>query len=408
MKIIHTSDWHLGRLLRDERRDDALSEFLDWLLKTMAEQQCDALLVSGDIFDTTVPSSAAQKLYYSFLARVKSETCCRSVIITGGNHDSPMLLAAPKELLAALNIHVTGRAARNPGDEVVLVKDTDGNAIGIVLAVPFLREGDLHTLSDEETQADRRTRLIEAVRKHYEDVTNAATALYPEYSARLPLIAMGHLFAAGGATGTTERNLYVGSLGDVPDAIFPAAIDYLALGHLHRPQIVAKNPAHRYCGSPVALDFSEAKTDHLVLLVEFTGKTPVVTEIPVPQSDRLIHLEGTADEILAAAKTALTDTRPGLIEAVHTGKLPAPGLESELQALLKGSSIKLIRVADRAITRPTLARKNNVQSVEELTPEKVFELRLDKSNVSTDDPARTKLVLAYSEILHELATAEKE
>ena len=174
VKILHTSDWHLGRLLLGERRDTVFTQFLDWLLTTLNTEQCDALLIAGDIFDSTVPGTSAQKLYYSFLARVRQETACRTVVITGGNHDSPMLLNAPRDLLSAFDIHVVGRATADPANEVVVIRNPDGHPAAVVCAVPFLREGDLSTLSDEETHLDRRQRLIDATANHYRTAEKAA------------------------------------------------------------------------------------------------------------------------------------------------------------------------------------------------------------------------------------------
>ncbi len=408
MKLLHTSDWHLGRLLMNERRDQVFESFLDWLITTMKREACDALLLSGDVFDTTVPGTAAQKLYYSFLARLTRETPCRAVVITGGNHDSPLLLNAPKEILSALNVTVVGRATPDPADEVVLLTHADGTPAAVVCAVPFLRESDLHTLSDEDTQRDRRARLVEAVEKHYRAVTEAALARHPEARDRIPLIAMGHLFAAGGKAGSAERELYVGSLADVPDSVFPEAIDYLALGHLHKPQIVAKNPAHRYSGSPIALDFSESRTEHVVNLVTFEGKTPEVTELPVPAFDRLVQIEGDVATILEKAKEAAADPTPGFLCVEHTGTLPAPELVTLLGDLLAKSSLKLLRLTDRAVRSASLTRSEAAESVDDLTPESAFDLRLEKAQIKSDSEEADQLRLAYRTLLAALAAREAE
>ena len=409
MKILHTSDWHLGRLLLGERRDTVFTQFLDWLLTTLKAEQCDALLIAGDVFDSTVPGTSAQKLYYSFLARVRQETACRTVVITGGNHDSPMLLNAPRDLLSAFDIHVVGRASADPTNEVVVIRNPDGHPAAVVCAVPFLREGDLCTLSDEETHLDRRQRLIDATANHYRTVVDKALEICPAAQDSVPLIAMGHLFAAGSAAGSTERDLYVGALADVPDTVFPEAVDYLALGHLHRPQIVAKNPSHCYSGSPFALDFSESASPHQVNLVEFTGKTPVVTSITVPAFERLLHVAGTADDIIAAVKEALTDPAPGFLDVEHTGNLTAPELLQTLNDLLKDAPLKLLRFIDRAAEKAASLTKHAVNvEIEELTPEKVFELRLEAAKVDENASERVPLINAYQDLLFSLRDAEQE
>jgi exonuclease SbcD len=114
MKILHTSDWHIGRSLYGRKRYDEFSAFLDWLAEFIQTENIDALLVAGDIFDTSMPSNRAQELYYRFLCKV-SASCCRHIVVIAGNHDSPSFLNAPKELLRALNVHVVGSITQNPG-----------------------------------------------------------------------------------------------------------------------------------------------------------------------------------------------------------------------------------------------------------------------------------------------------
>jgi len=123
MKILHTSDWHLGRSLYGKKRYDEFSAFLDWLAETIEEQGIDALLIAGDVFDTSTPSNRAQALYYRFLCRVAT-SCCRHVVVIAGNHDSPSFLNAPRELLRALDVHVVGATTENLEDEVIVLGGT--------------------------------------------------------------------------------------------------------------------------------------------------------------------------------------------------------------------------------------------------------------------------------------------
>ena len=128
MKILHTSDWHIGRLLYGQKRYNEFACFLDWLSILLEEQAIDALIVSGDIFDTTTPSNKAQQLYYRFLCKVAASKCDHVVIIAG-NHDSPTFLNAPKELLLALNVHVVGSITQQTlEEEVIVLKDSSGSA----------------------------------------------------------------------------------------------------------------------------------------------------------------------------------------------------------------------------------------------------------------------------------------
>ncbi len=229
MKFLHTSDWHLGRSLYGRRRYAEFEAFLNWLAQTIEDEAIDALLVAGDVFDTSTPSNQAQELYYRFLCRVAS-SCCRHVVIIAGNHDSPSFINAPKELLRALNVHVVGAMTETLEDEVIILRkdprapqiDAD-NVEALVCAVPYLRDKDI------------------------------------------PIIAMGHLFSAGGKTvdGDGVRELYVGSLAHISADVFPASIDYLALGHLHVPQAIGATEHMRYSGSLLPMGYGEAKQENL-------------------------------------------------------------------------------------------------------------------------------------------------
>ena len=170
MRLLHSSDWHLGRTLCGERRDAAFKAFLDWLLELIDARAIDTLLIAGDIFDSAMPPISAQNQYYEFLAALRTRTACRNVIIVSGNHDSALFLDAPGALLNALNIRVIGRAAENPEDSVVAVTDSKGATEAVVCAVPFLRESDLHTLTDADTLANRTERITESVAGHYRKV----------------------------------------------------------------------------------------------------------------------------------------------------------------------------------------------------------------------------------------------
>ncbi|MDO7711893.1 MAG: exonuclease subunit SbcD, partial [Pseudomonadota bacterium] len=259
MNILHTSDWHIGRSLYGRKRYDEFSAFLDWLVEAIAQQNVDVLLVAGDIFDTTTPSNRAQELYYKFLTRVANSDC-RHIVIIAGNHDSPSFLNAPKSLLRALDVHVIGAICEQPDDEVLVLNDLTGLPELIVCAVPYLRDRDIRSVEAGESIDDKEQKLIDGIRQHYLDVCDLADQKRQTLGSDIPIIAMGHLFTAGGQTidGDGVRELYVGSLAHVTAGIFPESIDYLALGHLHVPQKINDSELKRYSGSPLPMGFGEA------------------------------------------------------------------------------------------------------------------------------------------------------
>lgn len=253
MKILHTSDWHLGRTLYGRKRYTEFAAFLDWLGDTIENEAVDALLVAGDVFDTSTPSNQAQALYYRFLCRIAASSC-RHVVIIAGNHDSPSFLEAPGELLRVLNVYVVGSMSDKLEDEVIVLDDEKGNPQAVVCAVPYLRDREVRSVEPGENQDDKNRKLIAGLKNHYASVCrlaeNRRQELQQDAALTIPLIAMGHLFTAGGKTldGDGVRELYVGNLAHVGGDVFPGCIDYLALGHLHVPQRVGNDERMRYSG----------------------------------------------------------------------------------------------------------------------------------------------------------------
>ena len=274
LTILHTSDWHLGRRLYGRLRYDEFSAFLSWLQDTISAQQVDVLIVAGDIFDTMTPSNKAQALYYEFLGKV-SKSCCQHVVIVAGTHDSPTFLDAPSNVLKFLNVHVVGTACEDLNDEVMVLDDADGTPHCIIAAVPYLRDRDVRSSSAGESAQSKDANVIAGICAHYDEVAKIANAkqaeLLKSHKRHIPIIATGHLFAAGGTTTDDDgvRELYVGSLGKVSADMFSESFDYVALGHLHVPQRVGGRETLRYSGSPIAMGFGEARQQKQILLVQF-------------------------------------------------------------------------------------------------------------------------------------------
>lgn len=408
MRVLHTSDLHLGRALFGVKRDEAFGKFLDWLKATIDEQKVDVLIIAGDVFDSATPSHLAQEQYFKFLGSLINHPTCRHTIVVGGNHDSASLLNAPQNIMARLNIHIVGCACEAPEKEVVILKDQAGTPQAAVLAVPYLRERDVRVSHEHETQSDKEALIVEGTREHYTKVLEAALDELKTLDVdNLPIIATGHLFAAKCAAGDDERNLYVGSLGQIPADVFDERIDYVALGHLHRPQVVGGNPTRRYSGSPLALDFSENHAKKSVLLVDFDGKTPCVTEVPVPAFDRLERVSGTAEEILQKLSALVAENDPLYCEITHSQGAFAPQLAQDCRDIAQGSKVQIVRVVSRAMIDARITSEDQITDVDALTPEEMFELRLSKE-VDLDDDAKTLLRNAHAEILHSYYNPETD
>ncbi len=381
MRVLHTSDWHLGITIGSVDRTQTRQAFLDWLLETIRREQVDMLIVAGDIFDTTTPPHSAQNQYYSFLASL-AQTGCRHAVITAGNHDSPSLINAPAKLLSRFGVHAVGTVG---GQELFAARAADGSLEAVVAAVPYLRERDVFRGAAGQDGKERDKALAMAIGRHYEDLAHQALELMG--GRRVPLIATGHLFVTGAQTDGTVRDLYIGHLGNIPSSIFPRAIDYLALGHLHRPQIIGADPTRAYSGSPLPLDFSEASSAKSVRIIDFDEDCSCRIRVePVPEFDRLASVSGTREEILAQLQLLAGKNQDMLVQVIHTGPAPEPRLAEQVALLAQGTRLTVVRTRDEAVRSAFLQGQavNNV-SVSELTPQDVFSRRLDAAQVCGEE-----------------------
>lgn len=401
MKILHTSDWHLGRKLYGKKRYDEFSSFLNWLINLIEEEKIDALLIAGDIFDTTIPTNKAQELYYEFLYRV-SNSCCRHIVVTSGNHDSPTFLNAPKALLKALNVYVVGHVTQNLEDEIITLYH-EAKAEAIICAVPYLRDKDLRTVESGETIHDKDAKLIQGIKDHYDATVALAEKKRDECEKNIPIIAMGHLFAAGGKTtdGDGVRELYVGSLAHVSGSIFPSSIDYLALGHLHIPQRVGKINHMRYCGSPIAMGFNEAKQDKKVIIVTFDDNvSSTIQEISVPCFQPLAHVSGSLDDIRAKLEQLKQEESNAWLEIEYTGADIVSNLRGIIDEILIDSKMEALKVRNGNIVDQVMMSAQEDENLDDLKPLDIFNRYLDACN--TPEEQRDELIAAHNEIIQSI------
>ena len=326
MRILHTADWHIGHRLYERNRIEEHRQFLEWLLGSIHEHDVDVLVVSGDIFDTALPTSEATSLYYQFLFQLYEESRAQ-VVITAGNHDSPRHLAAPREFLKMGNIHVVGEIESGVEDCVITLPSRDAdkpNEAVAIAAVPYLSERELLSHVSFETEVERVERYREAMRQLYEQ----CVAHMPP---RVPKILMGHLVALGGQETGSERNIQIGGASTVCPGDFPEGIEYVALGHLHRAQSIegADYPI-RYSGSPLPMTFKESEYAKKVCLLDFTMAAGVeLTEIDVPVFKELCRVKGDYDQVMAEAMSG--DWSGKYIEVQLTLDAPRLGIGDEIR-----------------------------------------------------------------------------
>lgn len=343
MRFLHTSDWHLGMRLYGMDRKKEHEHFLQWLLHQIEEQKIEVLLITGDIFDTSNPPQDALQMYYQFLAEVSTLKMCKNVIIIGGNHDSANVLNAPKDLLKALNIHVIGCSTGNIQDEIIPIQ-SEGDIQAVVCAVPFLRDKDLRYFVAGESIEEKEKRLKNAIISHY----NAAYTHIKNHFESVPiLIATGHLFAVGSHTSESEKMIHVGNLGQVETHHFPEAFNYIALGHIHRPQKIGGKEHIRYSGSPIPLSFTELDEHKQIVIADIQPNLkPQFLSVPIPQYRKLIRIKGeihTVKQILS--ELSHQEDEPSLwVEVTVQLQKQELQLNKELKSLVQGKNIDILAI----------------------------------------------------------------
>ena len=410
LRILHTSDWHIGKKLKEHERLEEFKKFFAWLEKIIVDEKIDALIVSGDIFDNRNPSIESQELYYSFLGKIAGKSC-RHVVIISGNHDSAPFIDAPAEIMGRCNVHVIGRAC---GNEVITLKDSDGRIGLIVCAVPFLLEKDVITEKTEESveSVGRDNAFKAGIMKHYYKVTERAKVL--QGGSDVPVLVMGHLFLKSGVTLTEEgeHTLYVGTAITLGTDIFPDDIAYTALGHLHSPQSVGRENI-RYSGSPIAFTFGELDIPKSVSVVDFDGRNFAgVREIPVPVFQIMKRISGDMAEIESKI-TKLSDSDSELnesvwVEVTYTGSEAIRDIRERLDEILKACpNVEVLNIVDdgKYSTASLNTEVSEPQTLADIEPVKMFQSVLDKSKkVAGDEDKKERLMRLYKEILNNIET----
>jgi exonuclease SbcD len=405
MRLLHTSDWHLGQTLHSHDRTWEHQRFLDWLLETLVEHDIDALLVSGDVYDNANPAAATQRMLYRFLAHARQRVPHLNIVLIAGNHDSPGRLEAPAPFLEGFDARVVGVVERDALGAVDVsrllapLRDRHGAVAAWCLAVPFLRVSDVPRL---ETEGDAYT---EGVGELYRQVQEHARACRQPGQA---IVALGHCHMAGGQVSEqSERRIVVGGAEMLSSAMFAADMAYVALGHLHLAQKVGGAEHIRYCGSPLPLSFAEINYPHQVLKAEFNGEHLLeVTAIPVPRAVPLLRVPRIAaplaevEAALAALDFAdvLPEAMPFLEVRVRLDG-PEPSLRARIEAALEGKPVRLARIDTSSARREESTGEvtHSLDDLGQLDPLAIF---TDAYSGKYGEAPPATLLAAFNEILN--------
>ncbi len=412
LRILHTSDWHLGQNFYGNSRAKEHLAFIDWLLQQVVKQQIDAIIVAGDIFDTGTPPSYARELYFDFIVKLHQLNC--PLILLAGNHDSVAMLGESQTLLAKLGAQVIVKASSLAEDNRQIVHITNKNGEqAAVCAIPFIRPRDvIHSKSGQAIQ-DKQQQLQQAIVEHYQTLADEAKQRYGD---DCTIIATGHLTTVGASLSESVRDIYIGTLEAFPANCFPT-VDYIALGHIHRAQTVAKTEHIRYSGSPIPLSFDECQQQKSVNIVEFSqGKLASVQALAVPCFQPMAMLKSDLDSLTEDVEALLQQHQSSLvdnnriwldIELKNSDYLT--DLTKRVAQLVEQYPIDVLLVRRSKTQAQKTWREHDKTTLAELSLPEVFATRLAQEDWQTEqDLARKQRLESLFLAISSVAIADDE
>ncbi len=403
MRILHTSDWHLGQHFFTQSRLEEHRLFLDWLCEQVSEHQVDAVIVAGDVFDTGSPPSYARELYNQCVVRLHQLGC--QLVVLAGNHDSVAVLRESKQLLAYLNTDVITTASDDIDSQIIELKNRQGETGAVLCAVPFLRPRDITTQVEGASSSERQKDLANAIGEHYQRLYSSAVAKRDSIDAELPIIGTGHLTALGVSQSESVRDIYIGTLEGFAANQFPP-FDYLALGHIHRPQNVSKKANFRYSGSPIPLSFDETNTEKSVVLVDCANLC--ATELlPIPKFRPLINLQGDLQQIESLIEELPQADLTAWLSIEVQSNEQYSDIQAKIQSLLEPTDAVVLRIQRQAKSSQASDAPMD-HALDELSPMDVFSKKLDSVLLDEQSDAEKERVQRithqFEQILHEVET----
>ncbi|MEZ9336475.1 exonuclease subunit SbcD [Vibrio splendidus] len=406
MKILHTSDWHFGQNFYNKSRKNEHERFLQWLLEQVTEHDIDAIIVAGDIFDTSTPPSYAREMYNKFVVDSNKIGC--QLVLLGGNHDSVSVLKETQQLLKYMGADVIPNTNEDHATQVVELKGKNGDVEALVCAIPFIRPRDVLTSQAGVSGVERQKQLGDAIKQHYQSVYDAAVEKRAtfENNEHMPIIATGHLTAMGVQQSDSVRDIYVGNLDGFAADGFPDA-DYIALGHIHRPQVVAKREYIRYSGSPIPLSFDELKSQKQVCVVEFVEGERTISQLPVPTFQPLAEIKGDLSEIESQLNQYIgLDSDQSIWLSIEVQAQDyLSDLQERMRALTDGLNVEVLQLRRARERRNQALEQESAETLSELSPMDVFSKRIALEEFETDsEKARLeRMTVKFKQVMVEVS-----
>lgn len=390
--FLHSSDWHLGQFFYNHEREYEHTQFLQWLLVQIQEKQPHALLIAGDIFDVINPASKAQKQLYQFLADAHELAPNMQTLLIAGNHDSGYRIEQVEPLLAKYNAKAVGVIHKDAEGNLDLdrllipIYDAKQHIVAWCLALPFLRSAEITGINEQTTNSKN------AITYLHQQLIAEAKARKTDDQA---LILMSHAHMQGGETSDSERPIIVGNEEALSTVLFDDVIDYVALGHLHKPQKVGQ--AHiRYSGSPIPLSFSEINYKHQVVEVHIDPTQKDESRFQyqpliIPRSVQLHKIKGDIQQVFEQLQTlpqgeiTQLDQREYVDIEYHTTTPPKSDLRQQFEQALPINRYRLVRVTRQYLKSETSSSEKNSIHLAPPTPETLFQSMWKNQGYDADD-----------------------
>ena len=410
VRFFHTSDWHLGQFFYNHSRQYEHEQFLTWLIDQIKLKQPHALLIAGDIFDVINPASSAQKQLYQFLADAHAVAPHMQTLMIAGNHDSGYRIEQVEPLLSKYNAKAVGVIHKNTEGQLDLnrllipIYNEQQHIVAWCLSLPFLRPAEITGINEQTSDSKAAITHL-----HQQLIAEAKQRKTDDQA----LILMSHAHMQGAETSDSERPIIIGNEEALSTALFDEVIDYVALGHLHKPQKVGQEHI-RYSGSPIPLSFSEVNYKHQVLEInidpQLASPERLQLEIlPIPRSIALHRIRGEMHEVLQQLSNLATgeieniDQREYVDIEYHSLTPPPPNLRQQFEQALPQGRYRLVRISRQYLSSEQDASNVAIQ-LEPPTPVQLFQNVWEKHGYSSDDDVLND----FMSLVHEAEKALEE
>lgn len=407
MRILHSSDWHLGQYFMGMSRQREHQKMMDWLLNIIQDKAIDLLLVCGDIFDTGQPPSYARLMLNDLIIRLHALGV--SSVFLAGNHDSPAVFRENKSLLALLNSFMIESINERIEDNLIVFKNANQEPELLLCALPFIRARDAYKYGDLLLNNEQKEQQWQhLILQRYQNLSAGARAKQAAILAKtgryVPIVMTGHLTMFGVQESESVRATYVGGIEALALSAFPEA-DYFALGHIHKAMSLSNTRQVRYSGSPIPLAFDEAEEQKVMLIIDFDAAGQATIEkLQVPVFQKLFKLKTSFDRLEFDLKNLATQAKNGeriWVDLCLESQDFLGDIRSKIDNICTALPLDILKITRlQSDVLPAWHDQEKVITLDELSPNDVFLEKLKEYDLK--DEEKQRLNILFLKVLRQL------